>query len=451
MSRKIFLYFSSLLLLNLACSLLAGPPAIVIPTPPPTVPSFNVSAPSGEVVFDPVSDIVPAVDPVIQNLMNNVSQQQLLGYVQALEGFGTRSSFSVVDRQDWGVGAARLMIYNEFIRVGNGRLIVQFDDFPMNVNGLVTNQQNVIATLPGTSPHLGVIVLMAHYDSRTSDPFDGESRAPGANDNATGVAVLLETARLLSSQTWNQTVVFVAFAGEEQGRYGSNHFVSDKILSGWLIDSAFNNDIVGGRPGIPQSIRVFSPGPDTNPSRHLARYLDLVSGLYLPTFAITLEDGADRPDRYSDHMTFQNAGIPALRLTESLEDPNRQHNSRDTSDAIDYSYLMQVVQLNLVTVANAIGAPPVPQIPQVAPMADAGSYILTWPVDSLAAAYAISFRPLGQNEFAPFRFVNAAQAGNIAITGLDPTLSYALSIAAIDGNGRIGLFTAEIPVGASGQ
>jgi hypothetical protein len=387
---------------------------------------------------------VPKVDPAIEALMNQVSQQNLVGYIQTLEGFGTRHSLSLVDRPDWGVGAARLMIYNELIRVGSGRLQVQLDDFPAIINGISTNQQNVIATLPGVVPNSGIVVLSAHYDSRTADIFDGESRSPGANDNASGVAVLMELARLFSSRTWNQTIVFAAFAAEEQGRAGSEAFVTDRFLQGWVINANVNNDIVGGRPGIPQSIRIFSPGPDTNPSRQFAHYMEFVGGLYLPTFAITLEDAADREGRYSDHLSFQNAGIPALRLTESQEDVNRQHNSRDTSDAIDYNYLLQVAKLNFVTIANVVGAPSTPPVPQMAPMADPGSFILTWPVDPLAAGYVISFRPIGTNGYAPFRYVSAAQAGNVAITGLDSTVSYAVSLAAVDANGLISLFSSEV-------
>jgi hypothetical protein len=404
---------------------------------------------AGELVFDPISDVVPGVDPEIEALINSVSQQQLVGYVQTLEGFVTRNTFSALDRQDYGIGAARLWIFNEFLRVGNGRLQVQFDNFPMIYNGLVSEQQNVVATLPGTGTYPGVIVLVAHYDSRTVNPDDGESRAPGANDNASGVAALMEIARLLSSRTWNQSVVFVAFAAEEQGRFGSSHFVTDRLLAGWVIDAAIANDIVGGRSGITQSIRLFSAGPDTSAPRQLARYVDFVSGLYLPTFPVIMQDAVDREGRYSDHISFLNAGIPALRLTEAEEDFNRQHNAFDTSEAIDYNYLVKVTQLNLVVAANVIGAPARPPVPLIAAMADPGAHILTWTPDPLAAGYMISFRPAGSADYAPFHFVNASQAGNVAITGLDPNIVYAVSLAALDANGRVSFFSPEVLVPSS--
>ena len=108
--------------------------------------------------------------------------------------------------------------------------------------------------------------------------------------------------------------------------------------------------------------------------------------------------------------------------------------------------MRQVAQLNLVVAANLAGAPPPPPVPTIAPMADAGSFILNWPPEPQAAGYAISFRPLGSNEYAPFHFVSGDEAGNVALTGLDPLTAYAVSLAALDANGRIGAFSPEIIV-----
>jgi hypothetical protein len=382
--------------------------------------------------------------------MNAVSVQQLMAYVQTLENFGTRNTFSDTQGDDEGIGAARRWIRDEFSRVtGSGGLQVSFDDFSANIDGLATNQRNIIATLPGISDHPGIVILMAHYDSRTADPNDGFSLAPGADDNGSGVAILLELARLLSSRQWNQTIVFAAFAAEEQGTHGSRHYVQNMMLGGQIFDAAINNDIVGGRTGIPQSIRVFSPGPDVTSSRHLARYIDLVGGLYLPSFRVELIDSIDREGRYGDHREFINAGVPAVRLTESEEDRNNQHSGGDTWDKVDYEYLQQVAQLSLVTVANLAGAAPTPQVPTIAPMADPGSYIVTWLPDPRATGYAISFRPVGSEQFAPFRYVSAADAGNVALTDLDPQMNFAVSLAAVDASGRISGFSSEVIVGPS--
>lgn len=447
-TRKIIPIVSLLVLMSLACSLLAAPPRPEIPTPPSTPIGGAVTLADLPLVQNPSSSVVLTIDPDIEALMNAVSQQSLLAYVQTLEGFRTRHTFSETQRDDIGVGAARRWIYEEFLRVNAGALQVAYGDFNNTFNGITTSQRNVIATLPGVSDDPGIIVLMAHYDSRNTDPLDGEGAAPGANDNASGVALLLELARLMSSRSWNKTIMFAAFAAEEQGTFGSQHFVQDMVLGGRIFDAAINNDIVGGRPGIPQSIRIFSPGPEDSNSRQLARYIELVAGLYMPTFGVEMVDGLDREGRFSDHRVFINAFVAGVRLTESVEDSSIQHTALDRSELLDYNYLRQVAQLNLVTAANLAGSPSAPPIPIITPMATAGSYIITWPPDPQAAAYAISFRPLGVPEYtAPFHYVSGNEAGNVALTGLDPVVTYAVSLAALDNSGKISAFSAEVIVG----
>jgi len=447
LSRRFILPVIFSLFFITGCSLLAPQQGPVIPTPPPTLPSGSVDYSELQLVTNPISSITPAIDPEIEVLVNAVSEQQLLAYIQTLEGFGTRNTFSDTQRDDFGIGAARRWIHSEFLRVNGGGLQVEFEDFIANIDGRQTNQQNVIATLPGIGSHPGAIVLMAHYDSRHIDPNDGSSPAPGANDNGSGVALLLELARLMSSRSWNQTIIFAAFAAEEQGTYGSRYFVQDKMLEGHIFDAAIDNDIVGGRVGIPSAIRVFSPGPETSHSRQLARYMDYIGGMYLPQFRVDVIDALDREGRYSDHREFINAGVPGIRLTESEEDWNSQHNGFDTWDKIDIAYLRQVAQLNLAVTANLAGAPPSPGSPTVAPMADPGSFIINWPPDPLAAGYAIAFRPIERDEELPYRYVSGAEAGNVAITGLEPNVTYGLSLAAIDGRGRMSTFSPEVIVG----
>lgn len=445
--RQFFPWAALLTLILSGCTLLEGPQRPVIPTPPATAPPIDASFTlGGELVTDPVSSVVPTVDPEIASLLNEVSQQQLTGYVQTLTNFGTRNAFSATDRMDFGVGAARLFIFNEFSRVGNGRLKIRFQDFPLNFEGRFANQQNVIATLPGTGPNPNIIVIMAHYDTRPVSATDGVSRSPGADDNASGVALLLETARILSARQWNQTVVFAAIAAEEQGTFGSRFFVQETYLNNVDVLAAVNYDIVGGRPGIPQSIRLFAPDLLTSPSGELARYYDFTSGMYVPTFPLTIVDALDRNGRFGDHREFVKANMPAVRLTESVENPDLLNSVRDTWDLIDYNYLRQVVQITIAMLGNALGAPPPPPVPTIAPMADPGSYLLTWLPDPNVAGYAISFRPLDSPTFAPFRFVSGRQAGNVALTDLEPNVVYAVSMAAVDENGRISLFSPEIIV-----
>lgn len=434
-----------MLLPGLACALLQGPQQLNLPPPPTPVPVLQQLP--ADVVVNPQSNLIAGADADILTLMRGVSQQNLLAYVQTLENFYTRNTFSVVDVEGRGIGAARRWIFNEFIRLGNGRLLVEVDEFPFSSGGITSNQQNIVATLPGADPNAGIIVLAAHYDSRSFNPNDGASFAPGANDNASGVAVLLESARLLSAREWNQSIVFVAFAAEEQGRYGSQHFVREKLLTGWQINAVLNYDIVGGRPGIPQFLRAFTPGDAGSATRELVRHMELVRRFYLPQFSLEHVNAEDREGRWGDHMSFLHAGIPAVRLTESQEDPNQQHNSSDSSGTLDYNYLLQVTQLSVVVVANMAGAPARPVAPTLAAMAEPGTYIVSWLPDAQAAGYALSFRPAASDEYPEFHYVNLEQSGSVALTNIDPTINYAVSIAALNRNGRISLFSQEILVG----
>ncbi|MBP8001655.1 MAG: M20/M25/M40 family metallo-hydrolase [Chloroflexi bacterium] len=457
-----------LILFSLSCTLLSSPERPQIPTPAPAAPttapvaiSVQEALTSGQTV--PVSaggeisgvaeqpnQVVPAVDPDIMALVNEVSRQNLQVYVQTLEGFGTRHAFSDTQSETFGIGATRRWLYREFETIGRGRLQVQYQDFTLNPassGGFAVPQQNIIATLPGNGTYPGVIVLMAHYDSRNLDPFDGQSQAPGATDNASGVAILLEAARLMSTRTWNQTVMFVAFAAEELQTQGSRHFITNSFGNGLQIDFALNSDIIGGHAGVSPSVRVFSPGPDLSVSRQFARYYHYINSLYFPNFQVILEDAEDRPQRYSDHREFFAVGIPALRLTEPDEDPNIQHTSRDTFERLDYDYMAQIVQANVVVLANLAGAPARPTPPTLASMADPGSYLLTWPTDRAAAGYVLSFRRPGITHYEAFYYVSALQAGNIALNGLDPQATYAFSMAPLDAFGRLGGFSPETILG----
>jgi hypothetical protein len=430
------------------CGALEEPERVPLPTPVATARPFDASsAPLPNLVTDPVSDVVPAIDPEVQMLVDQVSQQQLKGYVQTLEGFGTRNAFSDTESDNFGIGAARRWLFDEFERVGNGRLQVSFQEFPLYYNGLYAEQKNVVAVLPGKAENPGVVVVMAHYDNRPPDVTDGESKATGADDNGSGVALMLETARLLSAEEWEQTVIFLAAAAEEQGSFGSRHFAQNAFLDNMNILAVINYDMVGGRADIPRSIRLFAPNLGASPSGQLARYYEYVGGMYVPEFGVNVIDALDREGRWGDQREFINIGFPAVRLTESVEDPDLVNSVRDTWSLIDYSYLEQVARLNVAVVANMIGAPSQPQAPVIQTTEALGTYQLSWPVTGGAAGYAISFRPIEEPSHQAFHFVKAEQAGNVALTGMDPGVNYSVSVAALDENGRLSYFSPEMIVG----
>lgn len=403
---------------------------------------------TGELIVDPVSNVVPAVDPDLNSLLGLVSQQQLMGYIQSLESFGTRNTFSTTTNPSFGVGAARQWIYGEFLRVGNGRLQVDFQEFPVFYGGFGTQARNIVATLPGSSASNDIIVLMAHYDTRSFEVTDGESLAPGANDNAAGIALLLESARLLSSRQWNQTIVFLATGAEEQGALGAQMFVQEIFMSGANVIAAINYDGVGGEQGIPQNIRLFASDLYASDSGELGRYYEYIAGLYVPDFPIHLINALDREGRFGDQREFVNAAMPAIRLTQSIENPDLLNSRQDTWQRIDYNYLQKVVQMNIAVVGNLAGAPSRPELPLIRAMEQPGQFQINWGIDENAAGYAISFRPIGSETFPAFRFVRAIEAGNVALTGLDPQTTYAVSMAALDANGRVSKFSDEVIIEA---
>ena len=441
--------FLAVVVLSMAgCGALDEPERAPLPTPVATARPFDASlTPLPDLVTNPISDVVPEVDPSVQQLVDQVSQQQLMGYIQTLETFGTRNAFSDTESENFGIGAARQWLHDEFIRVGNGRLQVSFQEFPLYYNGLYADQSNIVAVLPGQAENAGVVVIMAHYDNRPPDETDGDSKAPGANDNGSGISLLLETARLLSSQEWNQTIIFLATSAEEQGTVGARYFAQDAFLNNMNILATINYDGIGGRNNIPRSIRLFAPNLSFSGSGQLARYFEYVGGMYVPDFGVNVIDALDREGRWGDHREFVNIGIPAVRLTESIEDPDMVNSVRDTWDAIDYNYLQKVVQLNVAVAANIAGAPPQPQAPVVQATEALGTYQLNWPVDESSSGYAISFRPIDTPSHGAFHLVKTNQAGNVALTNMDTTVNYSVSVSALDENGRLSYFSPEMIVG----
>lgn len=439
-SRWALLVILSVMLMG--CAALSAPPLPGVPTPVATAVPFSLES-SRELVVDPVSDVLPSLDPTIMGLVDAVSQQQLTGYVQTMQSFGTRNAFSTTEEENFGIGAARRWIFNELDRVGNGRLQVNFEDFPLTYSGFSAPQRNVIATLPGLSDSPEVIVITAHYDNRPPDVTDGETLAPGANDNGSGIALLIETARLLSAYEWNHTIIFAAVSAEEQGTYGARFFVQKLFLAGTPIMAAINYDSVGGRAGISQNVRLFASELLQSPSGQLGRYYEYIGGLYLPTFPVKVINALDREGRYGDHREFVKVGVGAIRIIESEEDPDLVNSKSDTWDRIDYGYLQQVTQLNVAVVANMAGSPVHPQ-PPIIDTAVSGQFHLQWLVDEQAAGYAVAIRPIEQPALPVFRLVKASQAGNVMFTGLDTDQIYTVSMAAISENGRVSYFSPEV-------
>jgi hypothetical protein len=309
-------------------------------------------------------------------LVAAVSEPEIAANLKRLGEFGTRHTYSEELGPERGIGAARRWIAAT-LSAASPRLSVSFDTHrvtprqPRLFRELTLH--NVVAVLPAATEEgrARSFIISAHYDTVAAGP-DGviawdrpDQTAPGVNDDGSGTAVVLEAARVLSTRSYDANVVFIAFAGEEQGLVGSTLYARAARESGMRIDGVFNNDIVGGETGGDgrsdnRTIRVFSEGPEDSTSRELARLIDDMTERYLPQLSIDLIFRPDRFGRGGDHTPFNQEGYPGVRFTVSNEDYSRQHTVRDTLDGASSAYTAQTARANIAALANLLLAPPAP-------------------------------------------------------------------------------------------
>ena len=348
--RRVALPLLILIVAALACG---SPPAPEPPAPsPPPLSPDRLPSPTHPPLPAGTSSPVPAPAEADRAaaLMEAVSAGRLMEHVRALASIPTRHVNSAT------INDAAQYIHGAFTAAG-GRISVAYDPFPLSYNGVASTQYNVVATLPGSDPAAGVILLGAHYDSRTVDLRDALGAAPGADDNATGVAVLLELARVLADEPLGATLVFVAFSAEEVNLGGSRHYLEQARTRGEDIRAVIVLDIVGNAGGAAgeSAIRVFSAPPEDSPSRQLAYFVAEQGARYLPGFEVRVQPTIDRPGRYSDHVPFSEAGIPAVRLIETIEDTARQHSADDRPESLSPAYLQKAARLALVSTLALAG------------------------------------------------------------------------------------------------
>ena len=396
----------------------------------------------------------PATDPALVRLAGLVSASRLTEDVHKLVGFGTRNALSPADDPVRGVGAARNWLIGEFDRLnglGGRQVLSEFEDFNLDFGGRATTQRNVIVTLPGIGLTKQIIYLTAHYDSRVADPTNGTADAPGADDNASGTAALLELARVLGQRQWDATLRLIAFAAEEPGLKGSRFHAAAAKRIGLPILAVFNNDIIGSGTGAGgavdlKHVRVYSADPDDGPSRRLARYAKVIGDRY-GSPEVNLIPQADRKGRGGDHQPFSDAGYAAIRLIEAAEDLTRQHNGQDLTDRLNADYHAAVVRLNVVLAGNLALAPPAPEsAPALAvPDGPAGAGVLriSWaPVEQAnLAGYWVAYRRA--DAVAYDKVVWAGQGTSFELAGLAPSETARVAVAAADDLGHMSLFSPE--------
>ena len=369
-----------------------------------------------------------AEQPLLHQLAADVQPARMRADIETLVGFGTRHTLSDQVSDTRGIGAARRWAQRQFEAMSRDcggclTLALPEDTVTGARAPTPTRVVDVLAIQRGTGDPNRVIVISGHIDSRVTDVMNSTADAPGANDDASGVAAVLEAARVLSKHRFDATLVFAVLSGEEQGLLGGKILADYSRAQGWLVEADLNNDIIGnsqGQNGVRDTtrVRVFSEGTKTvetamqadrrrynggeldSSSRNLARFVDSIADRYLANFDVEMVYRTDRYGRGGDQTEMLKAGFPAVRISEGAENYDRQHqdlrteNGRpygDTLDGVDFPYLAKVTQLNVVMMAALARAPAPPEDVKIEGAVSADTTV-SWTAVPGAAGYRVHWR-----------------------------------------------------------
>ncbi|HEX5832636.1 MAG TPA: M20/M25/M40 family metallo-hydrolase [Pyrinomonadaceae bacterium] len=337
----------------------------------------------------------------VNSIVRQIDARNIERSIRQLVAFGTRNTLSEQNDPKRGIGAARDWLYAEFVKIAEtsgGRMTVEKQSYEQPKAQRVpqpTIITNVVATLKGSQPEATdrMYVVSGHYDSMCNSPTDAKCDAPGANDDASGTAAVLEMARVMAKFQFDATIVFMAVAGEEQSLLGSTYFAEQAKQKNWNIDGMLTNDIIGntlGGNGLRNrnTVRVFSEGVPSNEtpaeantrrsvggendsaSRQLARFIKETTESFVPQMNVMLVYRRDRYGRGGDHIPFLERGYPAVRFTEVNEDFRHQHQNvrvengvqyGDLPQFVDFAYVANVARVNAAALARLALAPSRPK------------------------------------------------------------------------------------------
>jgi hypothetical protein len=394
-----------------------------------------------------------------------------------LVSFGTRNTLSDQASATRGIGAARNWILEE-MRRSSEKLRVNFDTHIIPPQGRITKQidlRNVVAILPGRSPRR--IYVSGHYDSLniggqnrsnaatpgptpppatatapTRDDYDVE--APGANDDGSGTVLTMELARVFAESgiEFDATLVFITWAGEEQGLVGSRAHAMDLDAKKVPVEALFNNDIVGNSRGgngfvDAESVRVYAIGPEDSPARSLARHIVKTAGIYVPSHRVRPMAREDRFGRGSDQSSFTAFGFPAIVFRESNENFEKQHGAADTLDGVDFGYLAQNARVNAAGMATLALAPPAPKVTN-----DRGANMLArdptgydaamrWNASPGAVAYRVYWRDTWANDWQHSQTIGNVTQFTLKNVSID---DFVFGVSAIAADGQESLVSAYV-------
>jgi Zn-dependent M28 family amino/carboxypeptidase len=395
--------------------------------------------------------------PLLREIALAPDPAQLQATVQALVAFGTRHTLSDTTSNKRGIGAARRWVQSRFEQIGRdcgGCLSVVTPS--QTVTGTrvpkPTAIVDVVAIQKGSSDPERVIILTGHIDSRVTDILNATSDAPGADDDASGVAAVIEAARILSRHKFPATIVYGVLSGEEQGLYGGKVLAEYAKAQGWRVEADLNNDIVGGTRGLNGVVdntrlrlfsegtrdtetaddakqRRFEGGEDDSASRNVARYAKQLAETYMPNWTVALVYRLDRFGRGGDHSAFNALGYPAVRFTENSENYRHQHQDLrteggvefgDTMAFVDFPYLAKVTATNAIAAASMASAPPPPANVKIAGAVTADT-TLSWTAapGSPAAATRVHWRDTTEPKWTHSRDAGTADSLTLANVAID--------------------------------
>jgi len=375
------------------------------------------------------------------------SAKRIESDIQTLVDFGTRHTLSETKSDTRGIGAARRWIFAEFEQISKdcgGCLEVMYISDTISGEKRIPNPTevvNVIAIQRGTLDPNRYVMMSGDIDSRVTDPLDGTSDSPGANDNASGMAGVLETARVLSKNEYAGSIIYAGLSGEEQGLFGGEIVAAHALENGWDIKAVLNNDMISNISGLDgvtdnSTARVFSEGTRANetekearqrrftggevdsPSRNLARYVKTMGDQYMTNLNVMMVYRLDRFGRGGHHRPFNKVGIPGVRIMETHEQYDRQHQDLrtengtiygDTMAGVDASYAAKLTALNALTMAGIAGAPPFPANVEASGAVKA-SATLKWDIATSKPAenlmgYRVHWRMTTASEWTHSRYV----------------------------------------------
>jgi Zn-dependent M28 family amino/carboxypeptidase len=417
----------------------------------------------------------------IDAIVREISPKRMHDYVEKLVSFGTRHTMSDTKSDTRGIGAARRWIKSELERCGAGRLEVAFDSHVHPVMARLsvpTEIVNVIATLPGTQAESKdrMYVVSGHYDSRVTDVMNASDDAPGANDDASGTAAVMEMACVMAKHKFDATLVFMAVAAEEQGLLGAENWAKLAKEKNWNVAGMFDNDIIGNShsdegkkdasqvrlfaegvpPGkeIPEALRtlVATGGENDTPTRQLARYVKFAGERYVPNFKVTIVNRRDRYLRGGDHIPFLERGFAAVRFTEYAEDFSHQHQDLrteggkkygDTIEYMDFDYAAKVTRVNAAALASLAMAPAAPKDVRVITKDLTNKTQLAWSANAEpdVAGYRVVWRDTTAADWTGSKFV-----GNVTSYTSDLSKDNVFfGVQAIDKSGNISPATYPLP------